>query len=174
MLLAETHDVVWQALIAGGVTIVLAWLQYRTKAAVEKSATVAAESADAAAVKAAEVSAKADRAAVVLAQTAAAATARTNAVAAKLDENTAIAVARTDAVAAKLDANTALTAATQDAVRDVKELVNGKTHIALVLTLRLAREVFVLRGSAEDAAVVTTAEKALAEYDARQDGAART
>ena len=37
---------VWQALIAGVVTIILAWMQQRTKGAVDKSAAIGQQNAD--------------------------------------------------------------------------------------------------------------------------------
>jgi len=42
MLFAEVGDVVWQALIAGVVTIILAWMQQRTRAVVQATAKAAA------------------------------------------------------------------------------------------------------------------------------------
>jgi hypothetical protein len=54
MLLAVS-DVVWQALIGAIVTIVLAWMQQRTKKAVETTGKKAAEKADEVAGKVAEV-----------------------------------------------------------------------------------------------------------------------
>lgn len=42
MLFAQISDVVWQALIAGAVTVILAWLQQRNKVALEKKVDDAA------------------------------------------------------------------------------------------------------------------------------------
>lgn len=38
MLLLAVSDVVWQAMIGAVVTVALAWIQWKTKAAVEKAA----------------------------------------------------------------------------------------------------------------------------------------
>ncbi len=55
MLFAESHDLVWQAGIAGAVTLALAWMQHRTQLAVQAAAFKAQAAARSAAAIAVEV-----------------------------------------------------------------------------------------------------------------------
>jgi hypothetical protein len=67
-MLFAVSDLVWQALIAGLAACFIAWMQQRTKVAVEQAAKVAVASADTAAVKVEELATKQDEVARVTAQ----------------------------------------------------------------------------------------------------------
>lgn len=133
-------DVVWQALIAGIVTVVLAWLQMRTQAAIKEAAHLAA-------VKVEEVQRGAELSAEL---------------AAIKVESVAKTLANTTMSANEKFAN--LTELT----KDTHSLVNSNMAVQLKLTATVSRRLAELTGLAEDIKAAELAEHLSMEHDTKQ------
>jgi hypothetical protein len=136
-------DVVWQALIAAVVTIALAWMTQRNKAAIEATGKAA----------------KRDALNVQLSAQAAAQEVRV--VKDTLADYHAVADQKLTATEAKVDQ-------TLQVVQIVHTLSNDNLRKALAAVAELTREKAAASGKPEDAAAAAEAERKLAEHNARQ------
>ncbi len=140
-------DIVWQALIAGVVAVILGWLQVRTRDVVQKGIADAAAGDEVRAQKIDEVAAKLERSTAI-------ATAKTDEVAAKLQDSTT-------ATTAKIEENTAIT-------KVIHSLVNNAMTVALSSVAELQRWKATQTKTMQDADLADKAERALAEHKAKQ------
>jgi hypothetical protein len=167
-MLFAVSDLVWQALIAGIVTVVIAWMQQRTKSAVDEAAKVAVASADTAAIRTEQVAAKQVIAAQKVEQVAIKQESAAKATADKLND----AAGKVAEVKDALKASDETTANKLDDIAKTGEaihvLVNSSMSAQLKISMIALKRVAELTRHPDDLAASQLAEKLYHEHEAKQ------